>query len=209
MRAAGLLLVRAALAGGVLLTAGAGAGRRVAAQTAAAPGRPVVRVDHAGRRLSALPPAPAVPPGAADVATAWLATTYPQLSVLFSYHREEVGCPARCEQYGLWLHYEAPSGGAAKASPAWQQISQAECADFWADGGKDLTCVSSVGMAGRDRRGNDYVLRQMYASRDQLQRMLGSRTLVFALGGVTFHLVPAGRDSLRRFLALAGRVAGR
>jgi len=209
MRAVRLLLVRAALTGAVLVAPGVVGGGGVVAQVRSVE-RPVVRVDHAGRPLPAGVPAAPVVPGGPDAATAWLGTTHPHLSVLFSYHREEADCSGRCEQYGLWLRYEAPSGGAPAPSADWQKISQAECVDFWVDRGQDLTCVSSGGMAGRDRRGNDYVLLPMYASRAQLERMLASRTLVaFQLGGVAFHLTAADRDSLRTFLASAGRAAPR
>ncbi len=205
MRAARLLLVRAAVTGAVLLAAVIGGAARLAAQAPASPVRPTAQVGLA----APLPAAPVVPGGAPDAATSWLATTDAHLSVLFSYHREETDCAGRCEQYGLWLRYREPSGGAAAPSREWRRISQAECADFWLDSGQDLACVSSGGMAGRDRRGNDYVLLQLYASRAQLERMLGSRTLVFQLGGVGFQLPATGREALRTFLASAGRGAAR
>ncbi len=195
---------------GVVVLAPGIVGGGIAAQVPVTGASSGIRVDHAGRAVKeGVPPAPVVPGGAPDLATGWLGTTHAHLAVLFSYHREEAGCAGRCEQYGLWLRYEAPSGGAPQPSAEWRQISQAECADFWVDGGQDLTCVSAGGLAGRDRRGNDYVLLQLYASRAQLERMLAAHTLVFQLGGVGFHLMPAGRDSLRSFLASAGRAASR
>ncbi len=206
MRAARLLLGRVMVTGAVLLAAAGGLAAQDSVPAVRAPARP----SPASRTVRpAVPPAPVVPGGAPDAATSWLATTNAHLWLLFSYHREESDCPGRCEQYGFWLRYREPSGGAAAPSSEWRQISQAECADFWVDGGQDVACMSSEGMAGRDRRGNDYVLLQLYASRAQLERMLTARTLVFQLGGVGFHLPPAGRDSLRSFLAAAGRAPAR
>ncbi len=209
MRAARVLRARVVVTGVVLLAAGAGGGGRLVGQ-APEPVRATARLTPAvGALRSGVPAAPEVPAGAADASTSWLATSDAHLRVLFSYHREELDCPGRCEQYGWWLRFQEPSGGAAAPSRDWRQLTQAECADFWADGAQDVACLRSEEMAGRDRRGNDYVLLQLYASRAQLERMLASRTLVFQLGGVGFHLTGAGRDSLRGFLTMAGHAAAR
>ena len=205
MATAHLLLLRSALAGWLVcggVTGGAGA--RLSAQGGERAATVVARVDHAGRRL---PPggAPAVLVPGADPrsATEWLATTHRFVAVLFSYERVEEECPARCDLYRLWVRYTSP-GGVGAPSPEWRRVAESDCADFWADGARDFACATSTTMAGRDRRGNDYVLLQLYASRAQFERMLRSRALSFRVGGVGFALAPQARQALREFLVSAG-----
>ena len=146
--------------------------------------------------------ADASPPSGGDPATAWLATTDPRLRVLFSFHRE-VECSSFCDRYVIWLRYAEPSSGAA-ASVTWQVASQTSCMDYWVDGRPEVACASFGQMAGRDRHGTDYVLLQMRASREQIDRMRKAGALMFQFGTQSFHLRADGRGALDRFLAESG-----
>lgn len=148
---------------------------------------------------------PVVPAGDADLSTEWVPTTSSKVSVLFSYHRTGSGCAGPCERFGLALHFVEPASLAAPPSALWQQISAADCAFFLLDGTPDQVCAGGYPMSGRDQRGNDYVLLQMYATRAQLARMVDARTLSFRLARVSFDLSPSARVALRDFLGSAGR----
>jgi hypothetical protein len=137
-----------------------------------------------------------------EPATAWLATTDPRLRVLFSFHRE-IECSAYCDRYVIWLRYAEASSGTS-ASVTWQVASQTSCLDYWVDGRPEVACASFGQMAGRDRHGTDYVLLQMRATREQIDRMRKAGALMFQFGTQSFHLRADGRGALDRFLAESG-----
>lgn len=145
----------------------------------------------------------AAEPGVAEPATPWLTTTDPRLRVLFSFHREDEDCSSQCDRYTMWLRYSEPSSGRAPSS-TWQVASQTSCMDFWVDGRPEIACASFGQMAGRDRHGTDFVLLQMRASREQIDRMRRGRALMFQFGTQSFHLKGDGRTALERFLAESG-----
>ncbi len=159
-------------------------------------------------RVAAGPPAErpaAAAPGeeSAEPATPWLPTTDPRLRVMFSFHREFEDCLGSCDRYTMWLRYAEPSSGHAP-SPTWQVAAQTSCVDYWVDGRPEIACASFGQMAGRDRHGTDFVLLQMRASREQIDRMRRAGALMFQFGTQPFHLRADGRTALERFLAEAG-----
>jgi hypothetical protein len=165
-------------------------------------GRSGVRAQERASRV-ARTIAPAPPSTAEEPATAWLPTTDRNLTVLFSLSRDEEGCVVSCERYKFWLRYAEPAVGPSPTAH-WVDASHTSCVDYWVDGRPDVACSTFGEMAGRDRRGKDYVLLQLYSSRAQLDRMRRSRALIFQFGDHTFHLTAAGRSALERFLAEAG-----
>ncbi len=147
--------------------------------------------------------APVRPSTADEPATAWLPTTDPNLTVLFSLSRDEEGCVVSCERYKFFLRYAEPAVGPTPTAQ-WVDASHTSCVDYWVDGRPDVACSTFGEMAGRDRHGRDYVLLQLYSSRAQLDRMRRAHGLIFQFGDNTFHLTAAGRSALERFLAESG-----
>lgn len=194
-----VLSIRLVAAGAAVLTAGAAA---LFGSFAGNPRSPSAAMTVAGPSWAR---PPVVPAGDADLSTDWEATTDPNTSVLFSYHRSDSGCGGPCEHFGVAVHFAEPSRGGAQPSGRWQAVADANCASLIADGASDDLCADGYPMAGRDRHGNDYVLLQMYAKRGQLVRMLTSRKVAFRVGSLAFGLSPAADSALRAFIGTAGR----
>lgn len=189
-----------AAAGAALMTVGAAAvfGSMTQPRPSAAPAR-----------LPALAPAwaraPVVPAGEPDRVTDWAATTDARFRVLFTYHRSDDGCAGPCQLYGLSVWFTEASGGAAEASERWLNVVHAGCATLTVDGRREELCEARDLMAGRDRRGNDYVMLPLFTTREQLVSILLSRKATLEVGGFVFELTPAARQTLRAFIGAAGR----
>ncbi len=191
-----------AAAGAALLTVGAAAvfGSMRESQVAA--------VAHAPPMPPAWAREPTVPAGEPDLATDWQTTTDSRFRVLFTYHRADGGCAGPCEVYGLLVWFAEPGVG-SDPSQRWLTVVHAGCATLALDNGQEELCEARDMMAGRDRRGNDYVMLPLYTTRAQLTSMLLSRRMSLNLGGFSFQLSPAARQSLRRFIGSAGRAVPR
>ncbi len=192
-----------AAAGAALLTVGAAAvfGSRMDPPHAALSRAP--QLEPAWAR------APLVPAGEPDRVTGWEATTDGRFRVLFTYHRSDDGCAGPCQLYGMSIWFTEPSGGATDASQRWLNVVHAGCATLTVDGKREELCQSRDLMAGRDRRGNDYVMLPLFTTREQLVSMLLAQKATLNLGGFVFDLSPAARQGLRTFIGAAGREVAR
>lgn len=198
-----LISSKLAAAGAALLTVGA------AAVFGSMKEAPHAALSQAAQLEPAWARAPLVPAGEPDRVSGWEATTDGRFRVLFTYHRSDDGCAGPCQLYGLSIWFTEPSGGANEASRRWLNVVHAGCASLTVDGKREELCQSRDLMAGRDRRGNDYVMLPLFTTREQLVSILLARQATLDLGGFAFELTPAARQGLRDFIGAAGREVAR
>lgn len=196
-----VISLKLALAGTALVTAGAAAVFGSVGGKHAAPRASEPALTATWAR------APIVPAGDPELATDWVPTTDGHLRLRFSYHRAESGCAGPCERFQLMVEFTEPGVG-DEGSGRWLAMVHASCVTFGAGESTDRVCEGGYPLAGRDRRGTDYVLLPLYASREQLVRMAADDP-AFDLGGSRFRLTPAATEALRHFLGTAGRALPR